>query len=45
MGGRSQVADVENVNTAIKGICLADPSEKKGVLRNKIINNFASEED
>ena len=45
VGGRPQVSDVGSVNAAFKGIHLADPSEKKGVLRSKIINNFASEED
>ena len=45
VGGRPQVSDVGSVNTAFKGICLADPSEKKGVLQSKIINDFASEED
>ena len=45
VGGRPQVSDVGSVNAAFKGICLADPSEKKGVLQSKIINDFASEED
>ena len=45
MGGRPQVSDVGSVNAAFKGICLADPREKKGVLRSKIINDFTSEED
>ena len=45
VGGRPQVSDVGSVNAAFKGIRLADPSEKKGVLRSKIINNFTSEED
>ena len=45
VGGRPLVSDVGSANAAYKGICLADPSEKKGVLRSKIINDFASEED
>ena len=45
VGGRPQVSDVGSINAAFKGIHLADLSEKKGVLRSKIINNFASEED
>ena len=45
MGGRPQVSDVGSVNATFKGIHLADPSKKKGVLRSKIINDFASEED
>ena len=45
VGGRPQVSDVGSVNATFKGIHLADPSKKKGVLRSKIINNFASEED
>ena len=45
MGGRPQVANVGNVNTAFKGICLADPSKKKGVLWSKIINDLTAEED
>ena len=39
------VSDVGNVNAAFKGIRLADASEKKGVLRSKIINDFTIEED
>ena len=45
VGGRPQVSDVGTVNVTFKGIRLADPSEKKGVVRGKIINDFASEED
>ena len=45
VGGRPQVADVGTVNVTFKGIRLADPSEKKGVVRGKIINDFAAEED
>ena len=45
VGGRPQVSDVGTVNVTFKGIRLADPSEKKGVVRRKIINDFASEED
>ena len=45
VGGRPQVSNVGSVNAAFKGICLADPSDKKGVLWSKIINDFASEED
>ena len=45
VGGRPQVSDVGSVNAAFKGIHLADPSEKKGMLRSKIINDFASKED
>ena len=45
MGGRPQVSDVGSVNATFKGIRLADPSEKRGVLRSKIINDFTSEED
>ena len=43
--GRPQVSDVGSENAAFKGICLADPSKNKGVLRSKIINAFPSEED
>ena len=45
VGGRPQVADVGTVNVTFKGIRLADPSEKKGVVRGKIIYDFAAEED
>ena len=45
VGGRPQVADVGTVNITFKGIHLADPSEKKGVVKGKIINDFAAEED
>ena len=45
VGGRPQVSDVGSVNATFKGIHLADLSEKKGVLRSKIINDFTSEED
>ena len=45
IGGRPQVSDVGSVKTAFKGIHLADPSEKKGVLRSKFINDFTSKED
>ena len=45
VGGRPQVSDVGMVNVTFKGIRLADPSEKKGVVCGKIINDFASEED
>ena len=39
------MADVSSVNTTFKEIRLADPSEKKGVKRGMILNDFASEED
>ena len=39
------MADVGSVNTTFKGIRLADHSEKKGVRRGMILNDFASEED
>ena len=45
VGGHPQMADVGSVNTTFKGIRLADPSEKKGVRRGMILNDFASEED
>ena len=45
VGGRPQVSDVGSVNTMLKDIQLADPSEKKGVKRGMILNDFASEED
>ena len=45
VGGRPQVLDVGTVKVTFKGNRLADPSEKKGVVRGKIINDFASEED
>ena len=45
LGGRPQVSDVGSVNAAFKGIRLADPSKKKGVLQCIIINDFTSEED
>ena len=45
VGGRPQVSDVGSVNAAFKGICLANLSNKKGMLQSKSINDFASEED
>ena len=45
VGGRPQVSDVGAVNVAIQGIRLADPSEKKGVRRHMILNDFAGHED
>ena len=41
VGGRSQVSDVGNVNLTFKNICLADPSEKKGVKCSLIKDHFA----
>ena len=43
--GRPQVVDVGSVNTTFKDIWLADLSEKKGVKRGMILNDFKSEED
>ena len=45
VGGRAQVYDVGNVNVTFKNICLADPSEKKGVKCSLIKDHFAAEED
>ena len=39
------MADIGCVNTTFKEIRLADPSEKKGVKRGLILNDFVSEED
>ena len=45
VGGRPQVSDVGAVNMAFKNTRLADPSKKKGVRWNLIINDFTGHED
>ena len=45
VGGKPQVSDVGAVNVTFKNTRLADPSEKKGVRQNMILNDFAGHED
>ena len=45
VGGKPQVSDVGAVNVTFKNTRLADPSEKKGIRRGMILNDFAGHED